>query len=465
MAVNLDDYFELKITPDKLMAVLSRFKEYEEETEVTLDEVKAFIYKKHKVVYGVNESLLDAIAEDPESLSFPLTIAEGKEPVNGDPAYLKPAQFSEINHAETEGDQHYVDLKQVIDIPMVAQGDFVGEKIPPTQGANGKNVHGEDVSAIPGKDFQLRAGKNTRISEDGLRLYAVVDGQVSIDKKMIHVYPVYEVKGDLDLRVGNIDFVGNVSIKGNVPAGFEVKAKGDIRVSGTVEAAVLEAGGSVYVGAGIVGQGGGLIKAGQDLHATYVNQGNVNIDGDLYVKQALLHSHVEATGSIYCYEGKGNIVGGQASAGALIHAKDVGNNMNTPTSLYLGVNQKLLEQQNDYNTIAQETKQEIEKLETLQRAFAQKEEAGTPLSSKERITKLRIRSSLVLNREKKENAEEELQELNDLFEHQGTGEVKIEGCMYPNTDVNFGKYRRKITTNHQYVRLFVKDSEIKITSL
>src|SRR5690606_27653982 len=112
--------------------------------------------------------------------------------------------------------------------------------------------------------------------------------------------PVYEVSGDLDMKTGNIDFVGNVVIRGNVPNGFEIKAKGDIHVYGTVESAFLYSEGSIFVNAGIVGQGNGKIYAKNNLHTTFINQGNIEVENDVHVSQSILHSTVIAGGSIYC---------------------------------------------------------------------------------------------------------------------------------------------------------------------
>src|SRR5690606_12118002 len=98
-----------------------------------------------------------------------------------------------------------------------------------------------------------------------LKAYAVIDGQVSItENDKINVFPIFEVKGDVDFRVGNIDFVGMVLIRGNVLSGFKIKATGDIRIMGEVEAADLEAGENIEIMAGVVAQGKGSIIAGRN---------------------------------------------------------------------------------------------------------------------------------------------------------------------------------------------------------
>ena len=69
-------------------------------------------------------------------------------------------------------------------------------------------------------------------------MYAAIDGLVTkTEKEKLNVFPVYEVNGDVDYNIGNIDFVGTVVIRGNILTGFRVKASGDIRVTGGIEGA------------------------------------------------------------------------------------------------------------------------------------------------------------------------------------------------------------------------------------
>lgn len=75
---------------------------------------------------------------------------------------------------------------------------------------------------------------------------------------------VYEIKEDVSLKTGNIDFNGTVIIRGDVPTGFSIKASGDILIDGLVEAAHIEAKGSVTIVKGIVGsRTGGIIAGGK----------------------------------------------------------------------------------------------------------------------------------------------------------------------------------------------------------
>ncbi|WP_096199385.1 FapA family protein [Bacillus sp. FJAT-45350] len=461
----IEQFFKISIAKNKMMATIVQLNALNDDVIVTKESLIEFL-NENEVLFGIDETKIEDIVvmvNEEKEITDPITIANGIAPSNGEDAYLVPVQFS--SKREHSDNVQQVDLKKVIDIPAVTQEDLVGEKMAATEGAPGRTVTDEEVPPQPGKDFILRAGKNTRLSEDRMKVFAIVDGQVSVEKKVIHVYPVYEINGDIDMSVGNIDFVGNVNIRGSVPAGFSIKAKGDIRIHGTVEAATLESNGSIFVSQGIVAQGGGLIKAKQDLHTSFINQGNIVVDGDIHVTQGIMHSNCTAGGSVYCNEGRGNIVGGVTSAAKDIIAKEIGNSMHTATSLYVGTQKQILEKEKELENIIKEATDEIEKLNKLLQMYELKAQNGIALSTKERIMKLRVRSTLQLSNSKIEVSQEELKELREQLEDSEKGSVIVEGAIHPNADVNFGKYRRKISSKHQFTKITLVDSEIKVLTL
>ncbi|SDH93378.1 DUF342 domain-containing protein [Alteribacillus bidgolensis] len=293
-------------------------------------------------------------------------------------------------------------------------------------------------------------------------LYAVTSGQVSIQKKTIHVYPLYEINGDLDLKTGNIDFTGNVQIRGHIPAGFEVKAKGDIRVQGTVEGAYLEAEGSIYISSGVTAQNKGFIQAGKDIETTYLNEANVQAGGTITVKQAIMHSNCEAGESIYCLQNRGLVVGGNLSAVRSIHVKEAGNPMNTATSFFIGIPHHFLNVQRQYEHTLIEAKEESQKIMQLLKALEAKEKQGTPLSSKERVMKLRARNTLKSWKERAKDAAEELEEMQGMCNNEEKGLVIVEGTLHPNVDFHFGKYRRKINSTYKKVKMLYEEGEVAL---
>src|SRR5690606_11485656 len=110
----------------------------------------------------------------------------------------------------------------------------------------------------------------------------------------INVFPVYEVNGDVDYKVGNIDFNGTVVVRGSVLPGFRIRSNGDIRIIGTVEGAFLEAGGSIEVTEGVVGQNKGKLYAGRNVKCSFVQDAMITAGEDVLVAQSIMHSHIKA---------------------------------------------------------------------------------------------------------------------------------------------------------------------------
>ncbi|MBP3952013.1 DUF342 domain-containing protein [Bacillus sp. YZJH907-2] len=458
--IDLVEYYEVKIEKNKMSASIIQHKKREEGEEVTSDQLIEFL-KEHGVIYGIDGQAIIQVVST-LFLTEPAILATGLSPVAGKPAYLQPIQFVEKDR-EIETNQN-LDLRDVLEIPAVKIGEKIGEKIPATSGTDGYNVFGELIETKPGRDMKVRKGKNSRYEEDTLTFYSLIDGQISLDKYTIHVHPTYEVRGDLSMKTGNIDFIGNVLIRGNVPAGFEVKAGGDIKVTGTVEAAKLVAGGSIFIGAGVVGQHKSYLEAKGDLETTFINEGEVRTGGKIEVVQAILHSTCKAGTIVVCQRGKGLIVGGSISAAESISANEIGNAMQTKTELFVGLSEETLKEHHRLEVEKKSTEENLHKLGQLLKVYITKEKESGPFTGKEKLSKLRVVHTYKEASEKLEQLKQELEDLQEDMKQDESGFVIAERALYPNVSLNFGKYRRKITAPFKRSKITLTDSEIVIST-
>ncbi|AOM83160.1 DUF342 domain-containing protein [Salisediminibacterium beveridgei] len=459
--IDLYNMIDIEISDDQMKAELKQSAPFPE--GVSKDDILKFL-RESGIVFGIHEERIDALIKGVNKT--PLTIAEGVKPQNGKDGYIwsmLDEDDSEFTDEQLESKQ-MVDLKQVIQIPSVTKGEVVGRKINPTDAIPGTNIAGEEVKGRNGKEVVLRQGKNTKLQDEGATLVANIDGQVSVEPRVIHVYPVFEVHGDVNMRTGNIDFVGNVNIRGSVPSGFEIKAKGDIRVHGSVEAAHLEAGGSIYIHQGVVAQGGGLIAAESELVTSFLNQANVKAGGNVTVTKSILHSKVETDGVLNCFDRNGSICGGSVSAVAGLDANEIGNEMNTPTSVYVGVSQSILEKEKANKKLKAEAEDNLQKLGVLLKKLVNKEKENA-LSAQEKVTKLRIRKSFAEAHENLNIAQSGLDSVSEIIEAVDPIKVKVRKTVYPQVDIHFGKYRKRITTKHKGVSFFLDKSEIRFEPL
>lgn len=452
---HLKDFFIIEVSRDRMTATLHITEELEEQKEqLTLSKkmIEEFLSER-KIIYGVIEENIEKIVSNFSTSLFPLTIAEGKRPVDGDDGYIDyHIELSpEIDRSEGW------DFREVMKIPIVKKGEKLATKYEATKGIDGKNVYGREVRARPGKPIVMNPGKNVDFNKDDQSFYATAIGQIQVLERFIHVHTVYELNEDVSMKTGNIDFSGSVIIRGDVPTGFTVKATGDITIYGLVEAATIEAGGSVTVSEGLAGLTTGSIKAGEDVKISYINQGNVIAGDSLFVENSILHSEIVVKNNIFCQ--RGNIIGGSLSAGQSIEARDIGNRMNTMTHLSFGIDRAENENIEDLTEKQKELEDNLRKLNLLKKRLSKNKEE---LTSKERITLLRLERSRI-------NTKEQLEKIDDQLEQSGAtlGDIKkaylkVRGTLFPNVVIAFGRYKRRIDKNYDYVRVRMIENEIEI---
>ncbi|MBT2637113.1 FapA family protein [Bacillus sp. ISL-39] len=443
--------YKVRLSQDRLTAEMildTENKELAFSVEELLD-----ILEAEKIVFGVKKDLLTQISENPYSFDYPVTIAAGEPKVDGADAYLR----NEL-HYNSRLDHKVFNFRSVMLIPSVRKGQLLASVVPPLNGTQGTDVTGRMIPAKPGRPIRVKPGNNVMF-ESG-QFFAVCDGQVSITDKAVSVNPVFEVKGDLDLRTGNIDFVGNITIRGNVPSGYELKAGGDIVVEGLVEAANLQAEGNIIIKGGVAGAMKGKVRAGGNLLASYLNQANVKAGQDIIVRSSILHSKLTASGNVDSRTG--TIIGGTISAGRNIFVKELGNELFTKTELAVGWD-PLLEQAEIETLQSIETaKENIRKLTEIEvklagignRAGGLKAEQQQMIS-KQRNTRQNVETGLA-------ELVAELEFLKMEKQDRLYSSLFVLERVFPNTKVFFGKYA--ILTNQLYkkVSFHLENSEISI---
>ena len=77
---------------------------------------------------------------------------------------------------------------------------------------DGMDLRGKLILAKRGRDLVPLRGKGFQRSEDGLTYTSLMDGKIEMTNERITILPVYEVSGDVDLSIGNIDFRGDVIV-------------------------------------------------------------------------------------------------------------------------------------------------------------------------------------------------------------------------------------------------------------
>jgi len=292
------------------------------------------------VVYGIiDDARMSAAIKTGAKKKCTFVIAMGKHPSRGEDASLK-LLWKERSNKPASPESEKVDHRELGIVESVKPGETIAEILQPTFGAHGMTVTGLIVPGKPGRSRFFKAGANTKAAGGNNAFISEIHGVPSINDNVISVSPTFEVAGNVDYSVGNIEFAGTVVVKGDVRDGFTIKALGDVFIGGHVEAAKIISGGSVQVCGGIITRFSGYVVAEGSVYAKHITNSIVEAEGDVVSNREILNSFVRANGSVKCINGDGRISGGDIMARDEIHAVQIGSSKETSTVLRAGYNFK-----------------------------------------------------------------------------------------------------------------------------
>lgn len=451
------EQIKLNITPNKMQAYLQIEQPPEGKGWPTYEEIINLL-KNEGIVFGLKEQVIHRLLEEK---SFKATlVAEGENPVKGEDAELKfYFETDRIHLIPKELEDGRVDHRELSMVQNVQKGQVLVEKKPATPGVNGRNVLGEEIKAIPGKDKTLVLGKN--VVWDLNRIIANSDGEPTLHDRKISVQVAHEIRENVGYKTGNIDFVGSVHIRGDVENGFTVKAAGDVVISGNVEGGLIYADGSITINGGIIGQDKSIINAKGNLYARYIDHAKVNVEGDIKIRDAILHSYVNCGRKITLGTKKGLILGGVVRAADLIEAQFLGSKMGTHTEVEVGTNPSTRLELNEIEKRLPELEKEADSVEKILAILNKPGYNLTP--EREELRAKSTRTSFVLKAEKRKRElrrDEIIEQLNDR--QVGRGYVKIRQTIYPGVKVIIGKAVRIFKDEFNFAVLAYDEGEISI---
>lgn len=425
-----DDQLEIEAANNNLQAFMD-FKPGRDGRKITFADFKELLTEKN-ISYGIKEKRIKKILKKRQPVKKEL-IAEAKKAVPGEDAYFIYHFEADDNDVGTMRKDGTMDFHSKNLISNVRRGEKIITKVDPKKGKAGKNIYGEEIPPPEPKDLKLPSSKNT-VSK-GNDVYAAKDGRIIRKGKKISIDPVYQVRGDVDLEEGNIDFVGSVKVLGNVREGFKVKASGDIEISGNVGAAeIISEQGSVLIKKGFLGRNKGKIKAAGDVNAHFVENAAIEAN-NVRVHEAIMHSNVTAKESIIVSGGKGLIVGGRLMAQNIIEANIIGSRLATKTYVEIGLDPQLKKNLKRANKELKQAENNLDKVNKGVDLLCTMKEKGIklPENKKEMFAKLKA-TKAELEVEKKE-LKAEIKELNSELKASDDAVIKVNKCIFPGVQI------------------------------
>jgi hypothetical protein len=320
---------ELLVSADLLTAQV-RLQRAQRASACTAADIVAFVHSAGLSLGKADQEQLQARAE--KLVSGPdtgtETVCHGVAAKPWPPVeWFVPLGAQQRSH---EHERKAVDLHQVTKFANAHAGQKLCAL--PAAPAAGHDVYGH---ALPVPPAPVQPGRNVAGDPvDPRVVVAQIDGCARLVDGVLSVEYLLDVKGDLDFKVGNIDFWGAVVIHGNVLDDFQVKATKNIVVEGSLGMASLQAGGDIDVKGGVNGGRKARLLAGGSVHVHFLHGAHVEAAKDVSVDVECLDSVVHAGGDVKVV--RGGIIGGEVRAKGNIEAAAIGSELCVPTAVAAG---------------------------------------------------------------------------------------------------------------------------------
>jgi len=325
--------FQIAFSPDGLSASITPNRPVPD--SVSAANLKSFL-RSREVVHGLlTDPEIEAFLREGARTGQPFEVARGTPPVPGRDAEIRYHFDTDPLKVGTIKEGGGIDFKDRGDIPQVAAGDLLAERIPPEEGTPGTDVGGRPVAPPKPRGPKLRKGRGTVLSEDGLRLSAELPGrpEISADGK-VFVFPEHQVPGDVDLKSGHVEFEGDIQVAGTVQKGFRVR--GGSLTANEIAGAEIDIRGDVVVTGGIIGAS---IRVGGNLRARFLHKSTVRAFGDVVLEKEAIDATVETSGAVIVQNGP--VFSSKVVAKKGVEAARVGSESSNPCLLVVGTDDRV----------------------------------------------------------------------------------------------------------------------------
>ena len=461
MALDTSEW-KCNISDDSMTATL--FMTPPKEGEMISHEDVTLFLRANGVLGGIIYSEIEKALKE-KSFYKDIVVAKGRTMVETQPGYYEFLfSMGEIKHPTIRSDGS-VDYQSMSVIQSVSPGDLLAVYHPAVPGSSGLDVKNREIRCKPAKELPALKGSGFEVSFDGNTYKATTEGRVEYDNFKLHVRDLYELRKDLDLVIGRIDFRGDVIVHGNVRTGTYIRATKSVTVDGSVEAATIIAEGDVVLKKGMQGAGKAKVVSGGNVYANFIEFTEVKAKGNVEAN-IIMNSTISAGKSVVVKGKRGSIIGGTNYCVGELSATNAGNASEVKTTIASGISDEYEKRHNLLTEKAEsakdsitKTKAEIEQVRDVRLSSDPKEVRDAKIGQLERRIK---RDERLL-----EHVEKELKEIEETMEVGMEAAVVIEEKVNPGVTVIIDNKDMKIKNLMQHVKFYRPQagSEIEVQTI
>jgi uncharacterized protein (DUF342 family) len=379
------------------------------------------------VTKGINNEVLDKAieavlsGEKVERIPF----AQGAEPDLGGREQLEFLLQLASNAAVTIREDGSADYRNKDNMTRVTKDQAIARITPPPKKPTpGFDVSGKEI--LPPGEQALNIQVSERIRQEEQEdhtviLYSTIDGELKYEKNAMDVLAVHTVQGNVDLNTGNIKFPGTVQVAGNVESGLYIMSNADIKIMGGVDRALLSAGGDILIQGGVKGGGKSLLRAKQNILASFIEQATVLAVQDIKIAKSCFRSNVKCNGKLMMGDSS-TIVGGTVKVKHGLEVSNLGSERGIHTRVHFGQDYLVEDQVN-----VQE--KEIKKIQLQIAEIDAEIQKAAKTQEKQRLAALANKKTKLIKLMQKRGVH--LFNLKERFEQHFESQLIVSGSLHP----------------------------------
>lgn len=352
-----EDKINVTVSEDNLRAYISFYEN--DASGIDVKCIKLFLEKKGIKNGIVDDNLITTYLNQKNiDIEEPFLVAQGIPCDPGEPdevAYFFDTKPMRTGRKNEDGS---IDWKDRGDIPQVGEGELLAEIKPGSEGNYGIDIFGKKILPPSQNRVRLKKGDGVNQSDDGLKFYSLIKGMPQIyEDGTIDVAKVYKIDGDVDIKIGHIDFDGHIEVEGVIDKGFRVRGR-SLRAKGILGSDVIISG-DIFVSEGIFSS---KIVCNGKMKAGHVHMSDIVLLGDIDIESEIRESKIKTSGKCVV---DGTILSSEIYAKKGVRSVNIGSEAAAPSSLTVGIDPGAKIRVDEINSLIEQKEKENKEKEAV----------------------------------------------------------------------------------------------------